>query len=202
MTNADELLAYLPPREPLDWISLIILLDQLTRNSYRDPGANCCNSCVYNFFDRFALSINLKALEQGVFDEPIIRWSLSYRMWSQLPLSHSEDMAMHEKIPAMHAALTADVEGLLAGSDPELQDEPAEYRRRAREIIRGRTEEARTALSMHAMSEQKHLGNIKRFGRFPHRNKSLGRDNTPDEEAVLTHGWEASVAGSAEAIDA
>lgn len=192
MNTAEELLTYLPPRQPLDWISYILLLDQLTRNSYRDPGAKCCDAFVYTFFDRFALAINLKALEDGIFEEPIVRWNLSYRMWSQLPLSHSEDMAMHDKILTLHAALTHDIESLLAGSDDELQDDMDEFRRRAREVIRPRVEEAKTALAMHAMSESKHLGNIKRFGRFPHRNKSLGRENTPDEEAVLTHGWDAS----------
>ena len=32
----------------------------------------------------------------------------------------------------------------------------------------------------------RHQDVIKRFGRFPHRNKSLGRDATPEEEAFLT----------------
>jgi uncharacterized protein (DUF924 family) len=31
----------------------------------------------------------------------------------------------------------------------------------------------------------KHLEVIGRFGRFPHRNAILGRDNTPDEEEYL-----------------
>ena len=29
---------------------------------------------------------------------------------------------------------------------------------------------------------------IARFGRYPHRNKTLGRDNTPDEQAYLDGG--------------
>ena len=33
-----------------------------------------------------------------------------------------------------------------------------------------------------------HLSIVERFGRFPHRNKVLERDNTPDEEAYLADG--------------
>jgi len=33
----------------------------------------------------------------------------------------------------------------------------------------------------------KHLEIIERFGRFPHRNKTLGRKSTPEEEEFLTH---------------
>ncbi len=32
---------------------------------------------------------------------------------------------------------------------------------------------------------QSHYEIIKQFGRFPHRNKILGRDNTPEESAYL-----------------
>jgi uncharacterized protein (DUF924 family) len=33
-----------------------------------------------------------------------------------------------------------------------------------------------------------HLSIIERFGRFPHRNKAIGRDNTEDEQAYLSDG--------------
>ncbi len=33
-----------------------------------------------------------------------------------------------------------------------------------------------------------HLQLIERFGRFPHRNKVLGRKNTPEEDAYLSDG--------------
>lgn len=33
-----------------------------------------------------------------------------------------------------------------------------------------------------------HLQIIERFGRFPHRNRSLGRESTPDEQAYLDNG--------------
>jgi uncharacterized protein (DUF924 family) len=33
-----------------------------------------------------------------------------------------------------------------------------------------------------------HLDAIRRFGRFPHRNKMLGRESTPDELAYLESG--------------
>jgi uncharacterized protein (DUF924 family) len=33
-----------------------------------------------------------------------------------------------------------------------------------------------------------HRDVIERFGRFPHRNRELGRENTPDEQAWLDAG--------------
>ena len=33
-----------------------------------------------------------------------------------------------------------------------------------------------------------HLSIIERFGRFPHRNKAIGRENTEDEQAYLSGG--------------
>ena len=35
---------------------------------------------------------------------------------------------------------------------------------------------------------QKHYDVIERFGRFPHRNRKLGRDTTPEEQAYLDAG--------------
>ena len=35
---------------------------------------------------------------------------------------------------------------------------------------------------------QQHLNIIEQFGRFPHRNKALGRENTPEEDAYLNAG--------------
>ena len=37
-------------------------------------------------------------------------------------------------------------------------------------------------------SSRKHLELIRRFGRFPHRNRILGRESTPEEQAVLDSG--------------
>jgi uncharacterized protein (DUF924 family) len=33
-----------------------------------------------------------------------------------------------------------------------------------------------------------HRDIVARFGRFPHRNKALGRESTPDEQAFLSEG--------------
>ena len=35
---------------------------------------------------------------------------------------------------------------------------------------------------------RRHRDVIERFGRFPHRNRALGRDNTPEEQAWLDAG--------------
>ena len=44
------------------------------------------------------------------------------------------------------------------------------------------------AAAMYADYARRHRDVIVRFGRFPHRNRALGRDSTPDEQAYLDAG--------------
>jgi len=74
-----------------------------------------------------------------------------------LPLMHSEKLELHER---MHKFLTEQVETLPEGWQKE----------RAK---------------MNLSFGEKHTEVIKRFGRYPHRNKALGRVNTPEEEEYL-----------------
>ncbi len=78
------------------------------------------------------------------------------RAFYYLPLEHAEESALQERSVALFRALAAEA--------PPLLREPAasflDYAERHREVIA-------------------------RFGRFPHRNKTLGRPSSPEEEEFL-----------------
>jgi uncharacterized protein (DUF924 family) len=67
----------------------------------------------------------------------------------------------------------------------EIQDESvAAYRRLAQEA----PQELRDVFERTVESAREHRAIIERFGRFPHRNRALGRPDTPHEEAWLSEG--------------
>jgi len=64
----------------------------------------------------------------------------------------------------------------------EVQDESvAAYRR----LLTEAPQQLRGAFESGLQSAQLHRSLIEQFGRFPHRNRALGRSDTPDEEAWL-----------------
>lgn len=116
-------------------LALVILLDQVPRNLFRDdPRTHEC--------DALALAVAHRAIERG-FHERLEDWWLAFLL---MPLQHSEDLADQE----LSVRLTA-------GRVPPIAHEHA----------------------------KKHRDVIARFGRFPHRNRLLGRASTPEELAFL-----------------
>lgn len=114
----------------------IIILDQFSRNIYRDtPEAFECDS--------LALVLAQTAIAKR-FDEklPEVQKSFIY-----LPFMHSESQLIHEQAVKLYTAL-----GNENNLDFELQ----------------------------------HKRIIDRFGRYPHRNKILGRESTAEEVQFLT----------------
>lgn len=119
-------------------LALLILLDQFTRNLFRnDPRAFEA--------DPKALGIADRAVSAG-FDKA---FPPSVRVFFYLPFEHAEDMAAQERSVDLCRALNNEQFYLYA-------------------LI--------------------HLDVIRRFGRFPHRNKVLGRETTPEEQAFLDSG--------------
>ncbi|RSL61023.1 hypothetical protein CEP54_006437 [Fusarium duplospermum] len=59
---------------PLNWMSMILLLDQIPRNCYRQDEARI----AYQFFDPLALNFALQAIDAGVPDTPEIRFRHGY----------------------------------------------------------------------------------------------------------------------------
>ncbi|KAF7548926.1 hypothetical protein G7Z17_g6732 [Cylindrodendrum hubeiense] len=182
-TGADVLKAA-QPREPLDWLSLMILLDQIPRNCYRGEQSKI----VFGFFDPIAQQVSLKAIEQGLPDQnPQIRWHLAYRTWFYMPLMHSESLSAHDKAVEEYALLEKDVLSLTEGlGSPEADD----VEKRAREVIQRNVEAAKGTAKTNVAFEKKHRDIIQQFGRYPHRNKAMGREPTAAETEYLENGGE------------
>ncbi|MGH7851772.1 MAG: DUF924 family protein [Thermodesulfobacteriota bacterium] len=134
-------------KTPRGMLALIILLDQFSRNIYRDtPGAFSQ--------DARALVIAAKGIEKG-FDKglpPVMR------VFFYMPFMHSEDLEMQERSIALFGALEKDFP-----SPPELAE----------------------MLSNNRDYAERHYAIIERFGRYPHRNRILGRESSPEEIEFL-----------------
>ncbi|ADJ65126.1 DUF924 domain-containing protein [Herbaspirillum seropedicae] len=130
---------------PRSLLALVLLLDQLPRNIYRDtPQAFA--------FDELARQCTHLALAMGVEQElPAIA-----RVFLYLPLEHSEDIDDQHYVVQLMGALAKAAQG----EDKPAFDGYADYARR-------------------------HLAVIERFGRFPHRNRILGRASSAEESAFL-----------------
>lgn len=171
-------------RSSLDWLGLVILLDQMPRNCYRGAAA----SVVFNVFDPLARDVADRALALGIPNaRPELRWTFSRRFWFYLPLEHSEDMATHERAVVEYKGLVADIEGLLDGT---AEDDGSAERREAARVL-GANREGALALAKGQMDfEMKHYNIIKQFGRYPHRNAAMGRETTEEEREYLANGGE------------
>ena len=137
-----DLHKYLANEVPREWrasprgvLAAVIVLDQFSRNLFRDDGRAFAN-------DSNALHLAKSAIKQGQDS------SLSDREkpFLYMPLMHSEDLADVDQCTKLME---------IAGA----QDN-ADFSRR-------------------------HAAALQRFGRYPARNKALGRENTPEESAFL-----------------
>ncbi|RSL64554.1 hypothetical protein CEP54_004684 [Fusarium duplospermum] len=180
ITSVEDILAVAQPRDPLDWLSLVILLDQIPRNCYRGAEAAIC----FTFFDPLAVQLTLKALEEGLpYKAPELRWQFSHRNWLYMPLMHSEDVSAHEKAMLGYERMQQDILSLLEGTGGE-----NEYEKKAREAAQADPETAKAFAKLNVEFEKKHQVIIERFGRYPHRNKALGRKPTAEETEYLENG--------------
>jgi uncharacterized protein (DUF924 family) len=95
------------------------------------------------------------------------------------------------QIDAGHDRELAEVERLFLYLPFTHSEEPADQER-AVELMETLVGEARPPLdeffASSARYAREHQALIERFGRFPHRNRALGRVSTPEEEAYLTAG--------------
>jgi uncharacterized protein (DUF924 family) len=128
-------------------LALIILLDQFSRNMYRDTPRAFTQ-------DIQALSTAEKGIEKG-FDNglhPVMR------VFFYMPFMHSESKDMQNRSMALFGALEKDFT-----SPRELAE----------------------MLSDNMEYAERHRAIIERFGRFPHRNRILGRESTTEEIEFL-----------------
>jgi uncharacterized protein (DUF924 family) len=119
-------------------LALVLLLDQLPRNMYR-------NSPHAFATDPLAQGVALRAVERR-FDAAT---DSALRIFFYMPFEHAEDLALQERGVVLTEALGA-----------------AEFLRYAK----------------------LHRDIIARFGRFPHRNPTLGRKSTAEELQFLAEG--------------
>jgi uncharacterized protein (DUF924 family) len=128
--------------ELFDWrmaakgrLAEIIILDQFSRNIFRDKPQSFAN-------DSLALALAQEALAVGA-DKAL---SPVERSFLYLPFMHSESAEIHQVAEILYREL-----GIADNFDFEI----------------------------------KHKNIIDRFGRYPHRNKILGRESTPEEIEFL-----------------
>jgi uncharacterized protein (DUF924 family) len=133
-------------RDPDGALALLILLDQMPRNVFRDDARAFAG-------DARAMQVADKAIEAGQDRH----FTFPRRRFFYLPFEHSEDPRDQDRSVALFEELAAAV------PDEHRVDalEQLDYAHRHRVIIR-------------------------RFGRYPHRNATLGRECTPEEAAFLT----------------
>ncbi len=130
---------------PKGWLALVLVLDQLTRNTLRDDPR------MYEG-DARAQALSLAALDDGRTDA----LPIAERHFALLPLTHSEILAHQERSVAETARL--------------VEAAPAAFK---------------AIYGMAIEQSRKYLDVVTRFGRFPHRNRILGRASTPEEVEFL-----------------
>ena len=120
---------------PKGRLAEIIVLDQFSRNIYRDTAKSFAS-------DSLALVLAQEAIALGMD----MKVAENQRSLFYLPFMHSESMVIHQQALALYEKL---------GNANSLA------------------------------FEIKHLEIIKKFGRYPHRKKILGRSSTADEDSFL-----------------
>ncbi len=121
---------------PEGCLALVLLLDQLPRNLFRD-------SAKAFAADPQARAVARHAIARG-FDQAL---TPKHQKFLYMPLMHSEALDDQRRCVELFRR---------AGDDPE-------------------------GLKF----AERHMGIIERFGRFPHRNRGLGRATTEEEKAFL-----------------
>ena len=147
-----------PEMQAKTGLGLVLLLDQLPRNIFRQE-----QKLIYSHYDRISRAVSHEIYARGLDSSEIFRRSPPWRMWFYIPLMHSEALVDHEVFERILGEMTAEAQK--AGDD-------------AAEGYIGRTRGF----------EQKHVDILRKFGRYPHRNKVLDRQSTPEEQDWLEAG--------------
>ncbi|MDE2155682.1 MAG: DUF924 domain-containing protein [Xanthomonadaceae bacterium] len=130
---------------PLGWLALLIVLDQFSRNLYRDDPRAWAQ-------DAKAQALALAGIDGGS-DR---RLPPLQRVFAYLPLEHAEDPGLQRRSVELFEALCGDA-----------------------------SPEQRASFETYLEFARAHHEVIACFGRFPHRNATLGRPSTPAELAYL-----------------
>ncbi|KAG9848318.1 DUF924-domain-containing protein, partial [Aureobasidium melanogenum] len=175
--SAEDILTAANPSAALEWMTLIILLDQMPRNCYRGMEA----AKVSRIFDPLARTIALRAREQGMHQSSEVRFLLGYRLWFFMPMEHAEDLKMQKLMVEEQKQRFEDMDSLLQGK-LDTEDDVALS---CRNVLLERIDEFELCRSVLQKAVDEHYDAIKRFGRFPYRNLALGRTTTMEEQEFL-----------------
>lgn len=132
-------------KSPRGALALAIVLDQFSRNIYR-------NQATMYAADELAQRVALEAIERGD-DRQLLPMQ---RLFLYMPLMHAEDREHQTRCVSLFEDLCQEGEG----PESKLLESNLDYARRHSDIVQ-------------------------RFGRFPHRNRVLGRETSPEEEEFL-----------------
>ncbi|KZL87276.1 hypothetical protein CI238_10396 [Colletotrichum incanum] len=179
-STGDEIFAGAKLVSVLDWMSLVILLDQIPRNCFRDDEAGI----AYKRFDERALSVALKAIQLRIPEDPVIRYRQTYRFWFYMPLEHSESMKMQNMLFLEHRRMFGDSLCLLFGMAAET-DEDAQAVQVAKEVLGRRKAVLESWISTLSRIASEPREVLRRCGRYPHRNGPLNRVSTKEEVEYL-----------------
>jgi uncharacterized protein (DUF924 family) len=167
----------------MDWLNVILLLDQIPRNCYRGDESKV----VFGRFDPLAGEIALRALKQEIPTQSShFKYRMAYRTWFHMPLMHSENLVIHEQAIKVHEDTARDMNDLLATDPLKLTEEDRKYQN----ALSKKSAALQEFLSNTFDYEKRHKVIIERFGRYPHRNQALGRTSTPEEIEYLENGGE------------
>lgn len=176
-SSAERILTAANPNTALEWMALILLLDQIPRNCYRGMEA----AKISRVFDPLALAIALKAREFKMHQSPEIRFRLGYRLWFFMPMEHAEDLEMQQLMVEEQKDRFRDMDLLMQGKI-DAKDDVALA---CRNILVQRKEELEDCRRLVQKAVDEHHDDIQRFGRFPYRNLALGRTSTREEQDYL-----------------
>lgn len=181
--SATEILRAIDGSSPLNWLSILLLLDQVPRNCYRGDESKL----VFGHFDPLAEEIALRAINAGIPTQSShVRYRLAYRFWFTLPLMHSENIAVHDQACQQHEEMAQDLDQFLCRDAASLDEDEKE----CFNVLSRQKDSLRDFLSNTYDFEKRHKVIIERFGRYPHRNQALGRKPTSEETEYLENGGE------------
>ena len=139
-------------------LGLILLLDQMTRNCYRNN-----QSLIYAHYDRMARAVSHATYARDLDKSSQYRHSPPWRVWFYLPMMHSEALSDHE-------VFSQNLEEMRAYAEAQGDTEAVGY-------------------VNHTLNyEKRYYDVLVKFGRYPHRNKVLGRQSTTEEREYLESG--------------
>ena len=131
--------------EPRSRLALVLLLDQFSRNVH-------CGSGLAFAHDEATQKIVFDGVDAG-HDRGL---AAAERMFFYIPLSHAENLAVHDRYAPLVRTLPALATGALRG-----------------------------LMDLAVKEADRHRDTIVRFGRFPARNAAIGRPSTAEEKAYL-----------------